>query len=222
VVYAPIAYEPTTQFELRATLSRSRLLASRRREPAETRVLTRDYATASDEELMGWLVEGDRRSFEALANRHLDRALRTAARVLGNAADAEEIAQEAMLRVWTRSQSWRPGRAKFTTWLYQIVVNLALDLRRRPSTEPLDRIEEAVDPSASAGAALEERQRQRAVREAIEQMPVRQRAALTLCYYEGLSGQEAAHVLSTSLKGVEGLLLRARRMLKRRLWSQGL
>ena len=58
-------------------------------------MLTRDYATASDEELMGWLVEGDRRSFEALANRHLDRALRTAARVLGNAADAEEIAQEA-------------------------------------------------------------------------------------------------------------------------------
>jgi len=188
----------------------------------EKRVLPRDYATASDEELMGWLAEGDRRSFEALANRHLERALRTAARILGNAADAEEIAQEAMLRVFTRAHSWRPGRAKFTTWLYQIVVNLAVDLRRRPSMERLDWIDAAVDPGPLAGTALEERQRQRAVREAIEQMPVRQRAALTLCYYEGLSGEEAARALSTSLKGVEGLLLRARRFLKQRLRSQGL
>jgi len=156
------------------------------------------------------------------ARRHLERALRTAARILGNAADAEEIAQEAMLRVFTRAHSWRPGRAKFTTWLYQIVVNLAVDLRRRPSMERLDWIDAAVDPGPLAGTALEERQRQRAVREAIEQMPVRQRAALTLCYYEGLSGEEAARALSTSLKGVEGLLLRARRFLKQRLRSQGL
>ena len=88
--------------------------------------------------------------------------------------------------------------------------------------EPLERIEEAADPSALAGTALEERQRRKAVAQVIEQMPARQRAALTLCYYEGLSGQEAARVLGTSLKGVEGLLLRARRMLKERLGSQGL
>jgi RNA polymerase sigma-70 factor (ECF subfamily) len=183
-------------------------------------VFERDYGAANDEQLMAWVVEGDRRSFDVLVDRHLERALRTAGRIVGNHADAEEIAQEAMLRVWTRARSWQPRRAKFTTWLYQIVVNLAFDLRRRPSAEPLEVVGDPVDPSPLESAALEDLDRQRAVADAIRQLPARQRAALTLCYYEGLSGEEAASALSTSLKGVEGLLLRARRFLKKRLRSK--
>jgi RNA polymerase sigma-70 factor (ECF subfamily) len=219
-VSVSIGYEQPLEFAFRATLSPVPLLARFRRDWAKIRVFERDYGAAKDEQLMAWVVEGDRRSFDALVDRHLQRALRTAARIVGNSADAEEIAQEAMLRVWTRSRSWRPNRAKFTTWFYQIVINLAFDHRRRPSSEPLDAAADPADPSPLGSAALEDLQRRRAVAEAIRQLPARQRAALTLCYYEGLSGEEAASALSTSLKAVEGLLLRARRFLKKRLESQ--
>src|SRR5258707_15541552 len=102
---------------------------------------------------MAWVVEGDRRSFDALADRHLERALRTAARIVGNSADAEAIAQEAMLRVWTRSRSWRPNPAKFTTWFYQIIASPAFDHRRRPYAEPLDAPSDPPDPPPLASAA---------------------------------------------------------------------
>ena len=85
----------------------------------------------SDEALMAKIAEGDRGAFHALTRRHLPRILRVAARVLGNAGDAEDVAQEAFLRVWSHADRWDPEKARVTTWLHRIVVNLCIDRRRR-------------------------------------------------------------------------------------------
>jgi RNA polymerase sigma-70 factor (ECF subfamily) len=183
-------------------------------------MMDRNYESASDEQLMAWSAAGERRAFDVLVGRHLGRAVRTAMRIVGNASDAEEIAQEAMLRIWTNARKWKPSRSKLSTWLYQIVVNLSIDRQRQPIQQPLEEEDDRVDPSPAPLQLLEERQRQRALARAIREMPERQRIALTLCMYEGLSGQEAAEALSTSLKALESLLLRGRRFLRERLRSQ--
>ena len=99
---------------------------------------------ASDEELIGRAGTGDRSAFAALMDRHLDRAVGTAYRVLGNRADAEEAAQEAFLRVWVNAPKWRQDEAKFTTWFHRILVNYCIDRKRRPAMAPL---EAAGDPA---------------------------------------------------------------------------
>jgi RNA polymerase sigma-70 factor, ECF subfamily len=177
----------------------------------------RDYQLASDQELMAWTSSGDRRSFDELAGRHLGRALRTAIRILGNPEDAEEVAQEAMLRIWMNARNWKPSRSQLSTWLYQIVVNLSIDRRRKPVPQHFEEALDPADPSRDAVSEIEQREREQSLARALQEMPSRQRAALVLCCYEGLSGQEAALVLSISLKAVEGLLLRARAFLRERL-----
>jgi RNA polymerase sigma-70 factor (ECF subfamily) len=182
----------------------------------------RAYAQANEAQLMAWTTAGDRLAFDTLVGRHLERAYRTALRVLGNPSDAEEVAQEAMMRAWCNAASWDPARSRFTTWLYRIVVNLALDFRRRPITSPLEEAGDPPDTAADPAARLEAQQRGQAVSEALANLSTRQRVALTLIYYEGLSGREAAAALNVSLRGLEGLLRRGRQLLKEMLVTREL
>jgi RNA polymerase sigma-70 factor (ECF subfamily) len=108
-------------------------------------------------------------------------------------------------------------RARFTTWLYRIVVNLCIDQRRRPKPEPLPDFFDPVDPAIGADEILERSERQAVLAEALRNLPVRQRAAITLVYDEGLSGVEAARILGLSAKAVERLLARGRASLRERL-----
>jgi RNA polymerase sigma-70 factor (ECF subfamily) len=170
-----------------------------------------------DEELMARVAAGDRSAFDMLAARHLGRALRTARRLVSNISDAEEIVQEALLRVWINAYRWQPDRSRFTTWLYQIVTNLAIDRLRKPTNAPLDDAGDPPDPTPDIAFELERRERMDVVGKLIEEMPIRQRAVLTLCYYEGLTCREAAEALSLSVSAVEGLLLRSRRALRQKL-----
>jgi RNA polymerase sigma-70 factor (ECF subfamily) len=183
---------------------------------ARTRTM-RDYPGADDAELMAWTAAGDRLAFDALAARHLERAHRTALRMLGDPSEAEDVTQDAMLRIWQNASSWDPRRSRFTTWLYRIVVNAAIDARRRPRALRLDAAGDPPDPSPPPSARLEQDELAREVASALAAMPDRQRAALALTYYEGLSGQDAASVLSVSVRGLEGLLRRGRRFLRERL-----
>ena len=180
------------------------------------------YAGADDAQLMAWTVAGNRVAFDALAGRHLKRAYRTALRIVGNGSDAEDVAQEAMVRAWKNARSWDVNRSQFTTWLYRITVNLAIDRRRRPRPLPLDAAGDPADPAQGAAARLESQELGAALADALAAMPERQRAALTLTYYEGLSGKEAAEALSVSVRGLEGLLRRGRIFLKDRLLGRGL
>ena len=103
----------------------------------------------SDEALMARVARGDERAFRALARRHLPAMLGLARRILGNAADAEDVAQEAMLRVWTHAPRWQP-LALFRTWLTRVVVNLCLDRKRRAPWVALEAAGEIVDPAPGA------------------------------------------------------------------------
>ncbi|MBV8168392.1 MAG: RNA polymerase sigma factor [Alphaproteobacteria bacterium] len=170
-----------------------------------------------DEVLMTRVGQGDRPAFQVLVQRHLQRSLDLARRMTANASDAEEVAQEAFLRVWTTASRWRPEGAAFRTWLYRIVVNLCLDRARRKPFAPLEDAGDPHDPSPDALARLERAETKRRVGEAIGRLPERQRAALVLSYFDGLSNAEAAQVLGVSVSGLEALLVRARRALRGRL-----
>jgi len=167
----------------------------------------------TDHDLMARAATGDERAFRLLAERHAGRAFGLARRILGNEAMAEDIVQEAFLRVWINAPRWRP-QAQFRTWLYRIVVNLCLNAKRRARDLPLAAAEHVADPAPSADAQLETRERDLRIAAAVDALPERQRAAIVLTYQEGLANAEVADVLDTSISGVETLLVRARRALR--------
>jgi RNA polymerase sigma-70 factor (ECF subfamily) len=173
----------------------------------------------SDEELMHRVARGDEPAFRMLARRCAPPSVGLARRILGNTADAEEVVQEAMLRVWTTAPRWRP-EARFRTWLYRVVVNLCLNRKRRTPFASLADAGDPVDPHPDAATQLERSQRDQAVAAAIAQLPDRQRAAIVLTVHEGLSNAEAAAVLGTSRSAVETLLVRAKQSLRRQLDPQ--
>jgi RNA polymerase sigma-70 factor, ECF subfamily len=167
---------------------------------------------STDTDLMARVAGGDAPAFHMLVRRHVSGAQRVAERILRNHAVAEEIVQEAFLRVWINAPRWRP-QAAFRTWLYRIVVNLCLNARRRRPDLPLEAAGDPADPR-DAGADLERDQRDRAVAAAVDALPPRQRAAIVLTYQEGLGNAEAAAVLEVSVSGLEALLVRAKRTLR--------
>ncbi|WP_342627937.1 sigma-70 family RNA polymerase sigma factor [Nguyenibacter vanlangensis] len=178
---------------------------------------SRRYATASDDELLRWSGDGDRHAFDLIVARHGAYALRTAIRFTGHAETAEDLVQDAFVRAWTHVRHFDGARAQFTTWLYRVIVNLSIDLRRRRRMDPLPDDFDMIDDSPAADSQLAARQERRALVEALRALPVRQRAAMSLVYDEGLSGAEAARRLGLSAKAVERLLARGRALLRTRL-----
>jgi RNA polymerase sigma-70 factor, ECF subfamily len=176
----------------------------------------------SDDELMRRAGRGDRIAFSMLVERHLPRVCAIAVRMLASPAEADDIGQEAFLRCWQKAPDWEPSdggpaTARFTTWLHRVVINLCIDRRRRVTTLALDDAPDLPDGAPDALDGLESKQSAARVRNAIGNLPERQRAALVLCYYEGMSNGEAAEVLEMSVGGVESLLVRARRKLRKSL-----
>ncbi|MCW5688851.1 MAG: RNA polymerase sigma factor [Pseudolabrys sp.] len=175
-----------------------------------------DSDDASDLALMARVAKGDETAYRTLSRRHVGAMLGLARRILGNAADAEDVVQEAMLRVWTHAPRWQP-LAAFRTWLTRIVVNLCLDRKRKAAWVDLDQAGEIADPSPDAGEAAEQNERDRLVQQAIGQLPDRQRTAIVLTYGDGMSNAEVAEVMGTTVSAVETLLVRAKQNLRRGL-----
>lgn len=173
-----------------------------------------------DEALMAEVAAANRAAFAVLTRRHLKSSLTLARRIAGNTHDAEEIVQDCFLQVWRHAPDWRGGTARFTTWLYRVVVNRSISYGRKRRFVPLDEAMEI--PSAQPDACAMAEARQMAVRAdmAIAALPERQRAALSLCYYQGLTCAEAAEVLQVSVSAMESLLVRARRTLRAQLSIQ--
>ena len=168
---------------------------------------------ATDEDLMQRSAAGDRSAFDALATRYMLRLRRAALRVLADPAAAEDVAQDALLRAWMRAATYDCKQASVSTWLHRIAVNASIDRLRatRPTTEVPDSL---VDPGESAEHSLVGQQRSLILAQAIASLPARQRTALTLTYEEGWSGQEAARHLSVSIRALEGLLHRGRKLVR--------
>ena len=162
---------------------------------------------------------GDAAACRALVDRHLHRMVAFAHRLLGNQADAEDVAQEVFLRVWAKAATWRP-EAKLTTWLHQVALNLCRDRFRRTAPAALDEVPEPTDPAPPATAAIHDADVARRVETALAALPERQRAALALCHYQGLSNIEAAGVLGIGVEALESLLSRGRRALRQALAAE--
>lgn len=174
-------------------------------------------APASDDELMAALGAGDAEAFRALSRRYLARVVALGSRTLADAAEAEDVAQEAFLRLWKLAPSWRPGEARVGTWLHRVALNLCFDklARRREDmgADPPD----AADPGPGPAAVVQQRETADHVRTALATLPDAQRKAITLCHYQGMRNIEAAEVMEISIEALESLLARGRRKLREEL-----
>jgi RNA polymerase sigma-70 factor, ECF subfamily len=175
--------------------------------------------SVTDTALMARIVAGDQAAFHRFAERHVARFLAIAQRIIGNQSDAEEVVQDALLRVWLHAPEWQAGAARVTSWAYRIVVNLALDHLRKHRSRPLplDDAGDPADPAPGAQLVAEGRQLESFIARAMAELPARQRIALTLCYFEQLDCAEAAQIMQISVSAMESLLVRGRRTLRERL-----
>lgn len=175
--------------------------------------------TDPDVRLMQAIQKGDKKAFNQLMSRHLNRLHAFAQRLLGDAGEAEDVVQETFLRVWQKAGQWQPGAARVTTWLHSIAHNLCIDrLRRRKPSSGLEEAAELQSETHEQPAQqLQQHQVTQHLQMAMQKLPETQRSALLLCHYQGLSNKEAAELLSISLSALESLLARARRNLKQHL-----
>jgi RNA polymerase sigma factor (sigma-70 family) len=170
--------------------------------------------TDPDEALLARVAEGDAAAVRALVGRKLPRLMSLGQRMLGDAAEAEDVAQEAFLRVWKQAPRWRPGRAKFDTWLHRVALNLCYDRLRRRREIVTDQPPEQADPGPAPDRGLEARDTSARVSRALGALPDRQREAIVLCHYQELGNIEAAAVMGVSVEALESLLGRGRRALR--------
>lgn len=168
----------------------------------------------ADADLLERFAKGDQSAARLLTERHLGRVLAVAGRMLNDAAEAEDVAQEAMLRAWRIAPDWRNQGARFSTWLHRVALNLCHDRLRKRRPALFDEAPEIEDPTPSAQARLESNESAGALRDALSRLPERQRAAILLRHYEEQSNPEIAEALSISVEAVESLLARGRRALK--------
>lgn len=176
---------------------------------------------ASDDDLVAAAASGDPAAARELVGRHLAPVVAFAHRMLGNRADAEDVAQDAFLALWRHAGRWRAGGgASLRTWLCRIAYNRAVDRLRRKPAVPLDAVLEMADPAPGAQAGLERGAVTRRVAEAVASLPERQRAALLLRHFEELGNPEIAEILGVGVEAVESLLARGRRTLRTTLGAE--
>ncbi|MGE0856010.1 MAG: sigma-70 family RNA polymerase sigma factor [Hyphomicrobiaceae bacterium] len=170
-----------------------------------------------DSALIARMGAGDTRAFADLVGRHLGAVLSVSRRMLGDDAEAEDVAQETMLKLWRLADGLAIGPAGVRPWLRRVAGNLCIDrIRRRAQTEVTDAPPE-VPVAPGQMRALDDRDRAARVEQALQALPDRQRLALVLFHYEGLSQIEIADQMGIGDEAVESLLARARRSLRRSL-----
>lgn len=172
----------------------------------------------SDAALLAAYAAGDLSAARALTTRLVPRALAQAERMLADRAEAEDMVQEAMLRLWRQAPEWQDQGGAVSTWLYRVVANLCTDrLRRRRRSAPLEAVAEPADGTPSAAQQMQRRARHRALAEALAALPPRQAQAVALRHLEGLSNPEIAAIMDIGVAAVESLTARGRRALAARL-----
>tara|TARA_R110002051_G_scaffold15250_3_gene47913 strand:- start:3251 stop:3835 length:585 start_codon:yes stop_codon:yes gene_type:complete len=170
-----------------------------------------------DEDLVRRVGQGDPAAIQAMVARKLPRMLALAQRLLGDPVEAEDVAQEAMLRTWRQAPRWTPGKAKFDTWLHRVALNLCYDRLRRRREIPTATLPERSDESAAPDRGLLAADVGRRVDAALARLPERQREAIVLCHYQELTNIEAAALMKVSVEALESLLARGRRALRQAL-----
>lgn len=175
--------------------------------------MTDDLESASDERLLALYAQGHGRAAGALTARFLPRAYRLALRMLGQVADSEDVAQDAMIRLFAQAPRWQAGRAQVATWLYRVTANLCTDRLRQRGFQPLEAAAEIAAPFPGAEAQLSEKERLAALAAALGELPERQRLAVVLRHLEGRSNPEIALIMEIGVEAVESLMARGKRQL---------
>jgi RNA polymerase sigma factor (sigma-70 family) len=170
-------------------------------------------SAVSDDALLVLFANGDTEAARLLTLRLAPRVLRLAARMLGDRVEAEDVAQETMLRLWRIATDWRPGEAQVSTWTYRVATNLCTDRLRRRRPVDLDSVPEVEDDRAGVVESMIEADRAQALQAALDTLPERQRQAVVLRHLEGLSNPEIAEVMDIGVEAVESLTARGKRAL---------
>jgi RNA polymerase sigma-70 factor (ECF subfamily) len=175
-----------------------------------------------DAALLARVAQGEEAAMRILVAAKLPRIHALALRQLGRNAEADDIAQDAFLRVWRQARKWRPGPARFDTWLHRVVLNLCTDRLRRRREIPVAEPPEQVDPVPGADRRIEGQEMTQQVQAALARLPPRQREAIVLHTYQDMSNIEIARILHISVEALESLLSRARRALRSSLLEIGI
>ena len=171
-----------------------------------------------DHDLMSAAAQGQEEAFALLVGRHLRSVTAVAQRMLGNAAEADEVSQETFLRLWRQAPKWDPnGTATIKTWLQCVATNLCLDLIRRRRQVSLDEIDDVEDLTQRPHEVLQNNKQRVIIQQCLLFLPERQRAAIILSYFEELKDQEVADIMEISVGAVESLLVRGRKALRNQM-----
>ena len=179
-----------------------------------------DSRRTADAELLAAYAAGDRAAARVLVTEYGPLAHRLAVRLMGAGAEAEDVAQEAMLRLWRAAPTWRAGEALISTWLYRVTANLCTDRRRRKRAQTWPEGFDPADERPSPEARLQAAARSERLQAAIARLPDRQRIAMVLRHFEERGNAEIADVLEISVEAVESLLSRGKRALKAALAAE--
>jgi RNA polymerase sigma-70 factor (ECF subfamily) len=174
-----------------------------------------------DDALLIAYANGDQDAARDLAARLLPRVLGQATRMLSDRTEAEDVAQDAMMRLWRIAPEWRQGEAQVSTWMHRVVANLCVDrLRKRKGGVALDQIAEPADDTPSVVERMQTRSRMQALSAALAKLPGRQGEAVALRHLEGLGNPEIAQIMDISVRSVESLTARGKRALTALLASK--
>lgn len=170
--------------------------------------------TDPDVELLARIGNNEPAAVNEMVTRKLPRLLALAGRILGDADEARDVAQESFLRIWRHAASWRSGEARFDTWLHRVGLNLCYDRLRRRREIATDAIPDSIDDGPAPDRGLLAAETGARVEQALTRLPERQREAIVLCHYQELGNIEAAALMEISVEALESLLSRGRRALR--------
>lgn len=178
-----------------------------------------DLARLDDDALLVLYANGDPAAARVLTGRLAPIVFRHAYRLLGDRAAAEDVAQDAMMRLWRIAPEWRAGEAKVTTWLYRVNANLVTDhvRRQRGGAVDIDAIPEPEDGAPGAERQMQDRARADALQAALGELPDRQRQAVILRHLDGLANPDIAQIMDLTVEAVESLTARGKRALAKLL-----
>ncbi|NOD82893.1 MULTISPECIES: RNA polymerase sigma factor [unclassified Ruegeria] len=169
--------------------------------------------TLSDDALLRQFADGEAGAARILTDRLGPRCYSVALRMLGNRAEAEDVTQDAMMRLWQMAPNWVSGQAKVSTWLYRVTLNLCVDIRRKKTPDRLSDVPEPEDGKASVVDRMQDEARKDALQLALAELPERQRQAVVLRHIEELPNPEIAGIMGISVEAVESLTARGKRSL---------
>jgi RNA polymerase sigma-70 factor (ECF subfamily) len=174
-----------------------------------------------ESDLVRQSANGDHSAYQLLLDRHLFSVSNFVMRMMANTTEAEDIIQETFIRLWTHGYKFDPGKAQLSTWLHNIAHNLCIDYFRKFNRVVNEPTEDKVSNQAGPEEKAMQADMSATVQEAMMKLPERQRSAIIMCHYQGLSNKDAAMILDISIDALESLMARGRKKLKQMLIVEG-